>query len=156
MERKLYNTVLSNLDRKEYLIITGARQVGKTTILKQVSRYLKEHQEVHFNVTFENPEILNAVNDHPGNILKYTGLEPLAQKDQKRKKVTLLIDEVQNAGNPSNFLKYHYDLNGDWLKIIATGSSAFYLDTKFKDSLAGRKRIFELFPLDFEIGRAHV
>jgi predicted AAA+ superfamily ATPase len=36
------------------------------------------------------------------------------------------------------------------IKIVATGSSAFYLDTKFKDSLAGRKRIFELFPLDFE------
>jgi predicted AAA+ superfamily ATPase len=77
-------------------------------------------------------------------------LEPVAQKDDRVKKVTLLIDEIQNAENPSNFLKYHYDLNGDWLKIIATGSSAFYLDTKFKDSLAGRKRIFELFPLDFE------
>ena len=150
MERKLYKTVLSQLNRKEYLIITSARQVGKTTILKQLSRYLKDHREVHYNVTFENPEILNAVNDHPGNILKYIGLEPLAQKDNSVTKVTLLIDEVQNAENPSNFLKYHYDLNGDWLKIIATGSSAFYLDTKFKDSLAGRKRIFELFPLDFE------
>ena len=36
------------------------------------------------------------------------------------------------------------------MKIIATGSSAFYLDTKFKDSLAGRKRILELYPLDFD------
>ncbi len=34
MERKLYQTILSQLNRKEYLIITGARQVGKTTILK--------------------------------------------------------------------------------------------------------------------------
>lgn len=150
MERKLYQNILSHLKRKEYLIITGARQVGKTTMLKQISKYLKEQQEVHFNVTFENPEILNAINDHPHNILKYTGLEPMVQKDNKVQKVTLLIDEVQNAKNPSNFLKYHYDLNGDWLKIISTGSSAFYLDTKFQDSLAGRKRIFELFPLDFE------
>ena len=100
-------------------------------------------------VTFENPEILNAVNEHPANILRYIGQQPSSQPGSISK-VMLLIDEVQYANDPSNFLKYHYDLNGDWLKIVATGSSAFYLDTKFHDSLAGRKRIFELFPLDFE------
>ena len=42
-----------------------------------------------------------------------------------------------------------YDSYRDNLKIIATGSSAFYLDRKFKDSLAGRKRIFHLKPLNF-------
>ena len=36
------------------------------------------------------------------------------------------------------------------LKIVATGSSAFYLDTKFGDSLAGRKQIFELYTLEFD------
>ncbi len=39
---------------------------------------------------------------------------------------------------------------GENLKIIATGSSVFYIDSKFKDSLAGRKRLFELPTLDFE------
>jgi len=37
-----------------------------------------------------------------------------------------------------------FDVYGENLKIIATGSSAFYIDDKFKDSLAGRKRVFEI------------
>ncbi len=43
-----------------------------------------------------------------------------------------------------------FDKYSNVLKIIATGSSAFYIDAKFKDSLAGRKKLFELYPLDFE------
>ncbi len=150
MERKLYNDIVSNLDRKEYLIITGARQVGKTTILKQLAKYLREQQKENYYMTFENPDILNTVNEHPGNILRYTGISSAPKEKGQIQRIILLVDEVQYLKNPSNFLKYHYDVNGDWLKIVATGSSAFYLDTKFKDSLAGRKRIFELFPLDFE------
>ena len=62
----------------------------------------------------------------------------------------LLIDEIQYAKNPSNFLKYLFDTYDRNLKIIATGSSAFYLDTKFKDSLAGRKKLFNLKTLNFK------
>jgi len=150
MERKLYNDIVSNLDRKEYLIITGARQVGKTTILKQLAKYLTEQQKANYYLTFENPDILNTMNEHPENILRYTEISSASKEKGQIQRIILLVDEVQYLKNPSNFLKYHYDVNGDWLKIVATGSSAFYLDTKFKDSLAGRKRIFELFPLDFE------
>lgn len=69
---------------------------------------------------------------------------------QKKQLLYLLIDEVQYAFNPSNFLKYLYDTYEDKVKIIATSSSAFYINRDFKDSLAGRKKIFELYTLDFE------
>ena len=55
-----------------------------------------------------------------------------------------MVDEVQYLNDPSNFLKLLYDEHADKIKIIATGSSAFYIDNRFKDSLAGRKRIFRL------------
>ena len=61
-----------------------------------------------------------------------------------------MIDEVQYAADPSNFLKYLYDVYGENLKIVAAGSSAFYIDKKFTDSLSGRKRVFELMTLSFE------
>ncbi len=61
----------------------------------------------------------------------------------------MLIDEVQYAREPSQFLKYLYDTYEGNLKIVATGSSAFYIDHKFRDSLAGRKRIFRLNTLNF-------
>jgi predicted AAA+ superfamily ATPase len=37
----------------------------------------------------------------------------------------------------------------DKIKMIVSGSLAFYPDTKFEDSLAGRKRIFQVYPLSF-------
>ncbi len=60
-----------------------------------------------------------------------------------------MIDEIQYLQSPANFLKYHYDLNRDKLKLIVTGSSAFYLDKNFDDSLAGRKRIINMLTLSF-------
>lgn len=62
----------------------------------------------------------------------------------------IIIDEVQYASNPSNLLKLLYDKYETKVKIIATGSSAFYINRDFKDSLAGRKKIFELYTLSFK------
>jgi predicted AAA+ superfamily ATPase len=60
------------------------------------------------------------------------------------------VDEVQYASDPTHFLKFLYDKYEGNVKIVATGSSAFYIDRKFTDSLAGRKRVFQLYPLSFE------
>jgi predicted AAA+ superfamily ATPase len=65
------------------------------------------------------------------------------------KRIFLLIDEIQYLDDPTNFLKFLYDEYEYNVKVVATGSSAFYIDTKFNDSLAGRKRIFQLYPLSF-------
>lgn len=43
-----------------------------------------------------------------------------------------------------------YDEYAAKVKIIATGSSAFYIDKRFTDSLAGRKRLFNLYTCSFE------
>jgi uncharacterized protein len=56
---------------KRYSILIGARQIGKTTAVKQVQDYLKNKNEKAFFLTFENPEILNAVNEHPEHLFKY-------------------------------------------------------------------------------------
>jgi uncharacterized protein len=50
--------------------------------------------------------------------------------------------------NSTSVIKSLYDSFD--IKILATGSSSFYLKNQFSESLAGRKQIFELWPLDFE------
>ena len=65
-------------------------------------------------------------------------------------KTYVFSDEVQYFQNPSNFLKYFYDQYSEQLKFIVSGSSWFYINDKFKDSLAGRKRIFNLLTFSFE------
>jgi len=140
-------TLRAHLTKPQHSILIGPRQVGKTTLIKQLAKILEEQDEQFYFLTFEDPAILDAVNQHPENIFNYTQL-PSAMPGGK--KLYIIIDEVQYANNPSNFLKLLYDKYKDQVKVIATGSSAFYIDKSFKDSLAGRKKVFELFPLSFD------
>jgi predicted AAA+ superfamily ATPase len=66
------------------------------------------------------------------------------------KKTFYCIDEIQYLKNPTNFLKYIYDTYSDTIQLIVTGSSSFYLDTKFHDSLIGRKFLFDMYSLSWE------
>jgi uncharacterized protein len=143
IRRKLFDKVKANFKKKEFDIVTGARQTGKSFLLKQFHDDLIASGNQAYLLTLENPEILQAINQHPERIFDY-----IPKPGEKR--IYLLVDEIQYASNPSNFLKLLFDLYENKLKIIATGSSAFYIDTNFNDSLAGRKRLHELFTLDFE------
>lgn len=150
-KRHIHETILSHLDKKEYTIITGARQVGKTTLLRQFYKELKNSEKKVFYLSFENIDVLKAINQHPENIFQFTErpANPLESTSPSAERIYLLLDEVQYANDPSGFLKYLFDTYLTHLKIIATGSSAFYIDQKFKDSLAGRKKMFHLQPLNF-------
>jgi len=136
-----------HLTKPQHSILIGPRQVGKTTVVKQLAGILEEQGAHHYFLTFEDPAVLEAINQHPENIFNYTSLPSAMPPGEK---LYLIIDEVQYAKNPSNFLKLLYDKYRDQVKVIATGSSAFYIDKSFKDSLAGRKKVFELFPLSFD------
>ena len=139
--RNVWLRCVKYVKRKEIVLIIGARQVGKTTLLKQIKKKLDaEHQIVNF-FSLEDPTLLNLLNQKPENIFSYIS--------KTKKKQYLLIDEIQYLEKASGFLKYIYDIYGEKIKLIVTGSSAFYVDKSFNDSLAGRKRIIELFPFSF-------
>jgi predicted AAA+ superfamily ATPase len=141
MIRNLFATLLQHLDKKEFTIITGARQMGKSTLMRQLNDHCKQNDMPSVFLNLENKNILNDLDTSPLNILSYLpGTE---------KRVVVFIDEVQYLKEPSNFLKLIYDEYAQKIKIVATGSSAFYLDKSFRDSLAGRKRIFWLSPCSF-------
>ncbi len=129
-------------DREEILIFIGPRQAGKTFILKQIKSELEKRGSSCFFLDLEDPEYLGILNQSPKNLFK------IFTVDSERKNF-IFIDEIQYLDNPSNFLKYIFDEHRDNVKLIVSGSSAFYLDRKFKDSLAGRKKIFNIFTLSF-------
>lgn len=141
LKRKLYTEISNHLEEKEYTIITGARQTGKTTILRQLEKELMSKNKKVYYLSLEDPEILANLNGHPDNIFMYLTLE-------SDSRIYVLVDEIQYLNNPSNFLKLLYDSYSSNLKLVVTGSSAFYIDKKFTDSLAGRKRLFKLYTLD--------
>lgn len=146
-QRRIYDKLKLHLSKKQYTIIVGARQTGKTTLLRQLFKETeKTENSVPYYLSFEDLTLLNEINKDPENIFKFANK---IFESHPNKKLYLFIDEVQYAENPSHFLKYLYDKYEEKIKITATGSSAFYIDTKFKDSLSGRKRIFHLTHLNF-------
>ncbi len=148
--RYLYDKLEKHLNHKNYTIITGARQVGKTSLLRQLYSHLKEKGEDVVFLNLENKELLRSLNLDTKSVFNHIQTIPKKIIDGKTdKRIYLLIDEVQYLEDPTNFLKFLYDEYEYNVKIVTTGSSAFYIDEKFKDSLAGRKRIFQLYPLSF-------
>ncbi len=152
IKRKIHDSIKKHLSKKEYTILTGARQSGKTSLIRALYHEIQKEKSTVRYLSFEDTDILQAINKHPEEIFSFMPRPEkiVFQENKTEEPYYLFIDEVQYASEPSNFLKYLYDTYGENLKIIATGSSAFYIDTKFKDSLAGRKRIFELSTLDFD------
>ena len=142
MIRNLFAKLLQHIDKKEFTIITGARQTGKSTLMRQLNEHCKQNNLPSVFLNLENKQILNDLDASPLNIFSYL---PDAES-----RIVVFIDEVQYLKEPSNFLKLLYDEYVEKIKIVATGSSAFYLDKSFTDSLAGRKRIFWLSPCSFD------
>ncbi|MEK7627312.1 MAG: ATP-binding protein [Patescibacteria group bacterium] len=142
--RKITDTIEKWIDEKEIIILTGARQVGKTSLLQLIEDRIKMKnvsEENIFYLSMEDINILNTLNESPENIFQYVL--------DKNKKNYFLMDEIQYLDNPSNFLKLLYDKYSGKIKLIVTGSS-LELKADFQDSLAGRKVAFEIKPLDFE------
>ena len=140
--RDVFLEIKKVISREEFIILTGARQTGKTSLLIMLKNFLEEKGDFCHYFNLENPDYLRLLNKHPFNLFE---LIP----DTKFKQ-TVFVDEIQYLDNPANFLKLLYDERRNKIKIIASGSSAFYIDKKFKDSLAGRKFLFEIYPLNFD------
>ena len=150
-QRSLFSQIESHLPDKRHTIITGARQVGKTSLLRLIFQKLKAEGHLVFQLSLEDSKVLSDINEHPDNIFLHVPSLPIpAENGQVEKRMHLLIDEVQYAADPTHFLKFLYDKYEGNLKVVATGSSAFYIDRKFTDSLAGRKRVFQLYTLSYE------
>ena len=140
--RKLFHDLLEHLPVKEFSIITGSRQTGKSTLLRQIEENCNQEGIPSTFLNLENKTLLTELNSNPLNVLKFLS--------NQRNRNVVLVDEIQYLDDPSNFMKLLYDEHALQLKIIASGSSAFYMDKRFKDSLAGRKKIFRLNTCSFK------
>lgn len=141
IRRRLFSDLIEHLPKKEFSIVTGPRQSGKSTLLKQMEEHCRNEGLPTVFLNLENRTLLADLDNNPVNLLRYL--------PEVQKRVIVFIDEVQYLNHPSNFLKLIYDDHCSRIKIVATGSSAFYTDVRLKDSLTGRKRIFHLLTCSF-------
>lgn len=143
-KRGLFSEIMNYAEHKNALVITGMRQVGKTTLLRQVFDALGEKPKVWFDL--DNPLDQKVFED-----IEYRNIyERLAQTagiSGKKDRLYVFIDEIQNFPEITKIIKYLIDHFG--VKFFVTGSSNFYLKNLFPESLSGRKFLFTLTPLSF-------
>lgn len=138
--RKIFQTLVKELENNKILLLVWPRQVGKTTLLEQLQSKIANKKT--FFISMEEVKYKKALDDDPENIFWLW----LTEKDQDQ---VIFIDEIQYLTDPSNFLKHIYDKYHKNVKLVVSGSSSFYIDQKFKDSLMWRKELYELLTLDF-------
>lgn len=142
--RKCLSEIRKYIHTPEVVVIHGARQTGKTTLMQMIREDLQHETTLYFDLEDSRYKMMfDQGVDAVIGFLKQKG------NDINGRKIFLFIDEIQNLENPSSFLKLIHDHYPN-LKLIVSGSSSFEIKSKFKDTLVGRTVNFELFPLDFE------
>ena len=142
-KRKLYYKLIKFIEHKNALIVTGMRQVGKTTLLKQIYDNLKISEKIWFDLDNPLDQLIFEETDY-NNIFR--SFQNLTKTNKNR--IYVFIDEIQNFPEITKIIKYLIDHYG--VKFIVTGSSNFYLKNLFPESLSGRKFLFYLAPLSFQ------
>ena len=140
--RNIFEDLKSHLALKQVTVLTGMRRTGKTTLVKQLMTASPIRQKVYFDLErIDNRELFSEKN-YENIILALTQRGIVFSE-----KVLIAIDEIQLAPNLPSVIKYLYDTYD--IKFLLTGSSSYYLKNRFNESLAGRKKIFEIYPLTF-------
>ncbi len=134
IKRYLKNTVINEIKKyQKIIIIYGARQTGKTTLVKEIIQALK------LKTLFINADEQKYI-----DVLSSQNLEKLQSLVEGFQ--LLVIDEAQRINNIGINLKILID-NLPQLKIIVTGSSSFELANKINEPLTGRVISHILYPL---------
>lgn len=140
--RKIYPHLMSHAQSPLVSVLTGMRRTGKTTLVRQILSDLSNKNSIYLDLERpDNRELFQQKN--------YEAIRDafISRGLTKEEQMIIVLDEIQLAPEAVNAIKYLYDHHG--IKFIITGSSSYYLKNLFSESLAGRKKIFELFPLDF-------
>lgn len=141
--RGIYSDLLTHSKKKQVTVITGMRRVGKSTAVKYILQQIEHNNYLYLDCErIEIRVLFNGSNyEDIKNELELMGLN-------LSKPSIIALDEIQLVENLPSVIKYLYDTYD--IKFIVTGSSSYYMKNQFSESLAGRKRIFEMYPLSFK------
>jgi len=137
LPRLIQPQIENRLFKGKVIVIYGARQVGKTTLVKQILEKHKGEKSLYLNC-----ELLSVQQN-----LSVPEAEKLKNYIGEHKLVVL--DEAQKISNIGLILKILVDTYPN-IQVIATGSSSFDLAEKISEPLTGRVDRFILYPFSFK------
>ena len=142
IKRELFYTIRPQLQHKNAIVITGMRQVGKTTLMRQLFDDF-EGKRLWFDLDNPLDQMVFESIDYDSiyrDLASRSGVE-------NNERFLVCIDEIQNLPEITKIIKYLIDHFG--VKFIVTGSSNYYLRNLFPESLSGRKFLYILPVLSF-------
>ena len=128
IKRALEETIIKISKTFPVLLLTGPRQVGKTTLLKQLADVSRKY------VTLDDPDIRNLAKTDPALFIQ-------------RFPPPVMIDEIQYAPMILPYIKMSVDNSGRKGDYWLTGSQAFHMMKNVSESLAGRVGVVNLLGL---------
>ena len=127
IKRHIEDVLKSAINEKGALCVTGARQVGKSTVLKTL---FTKHREL----TLDENRLLRLALEQPEEFFKQ--FEP-----------PVFIDEIQYAPSLFPYIKINIDKTGDKGAFILSGSQRYEMMSNMTESLAGRINLIDLYGL---------
>ncbi|MFH1566113.1 MAG: ATP-binding protein [bacterium] len=139
--RDLQKDLENHLSNKEITLIVGPRQAGKTFLMRVIQEKLNKKglKTLFMNLDIETDKKF---------FVSQNSLIEKIRLELGKNGGYVFIDEVQRKENAGLFLKGIFDSNLPY-KFIVSGSGSLELKEKIHESLAGRKRVFELNTLNF-------
>lgn len=139
IKRNIFKRLLDDHEDRRTSVLVGARQVGKTFLLKKIEKTLKRKG---FKTKYFDLEL-------PSDIIKFNVPETEIFKLLTESGDIVFIDEFHYLKNASHIFKGIYDSEKN-VKIYASGSSSLEIHKHLRESLAGRKIIHHISPCSFE------
>ncbi len=144
IRRNIYAHLANDLDSREITVLVGARQVGKTFLIKKLIQGLLARVDIdpkqifYFNLdAFALIDLVSNDRDFI-DFVNYYGVPG--------KRSFVILDEAQRVPEIGILAKRYYDLGLD-IKFIISGSSSLQIKSQVKETLTGRKHLFELYPI---------
>lgn len=150
MKRKIYNSLIQwkNNEINIPLMIVGARQIGKTYIIKEFCE--KEFKENIYINLLEHPEVIEIFEQEINIEEKFNKFQLYLNKNIDLEKTIIFFDEIQESEKLISALKYFCESEKPY-KIICAGSLLGVKLNRFHSSFpVGKVRILYMQPMDFE------
>lgn len=144
-KRQIYSMLKDHVGNNKATILIGPRQVGKTTLMKQLNFDLQTKYKCLY-IDLDIYSQYEKINSYENliNTLTLNGYE-----NNNEQKFILFLDEFQKYSDVSNIIKNIVDHHPN-IKVFASGSSSLAINNNIQESLAGRKRVVHIYPLSFE------
>lgn len=138
IKRQLQAVIMERMFRGKAIVLIGARQVGKSTLFKQIldSDQIQVPHERILSLDCDDPRVRA--------MLEQANLAELRQLVADNR--ILMIDEAQRVSGIGLTLKMIIDHFPD-VQLLVTGSSSFLLQDKLNEPLTGRKFEYHLYPV---------